>query len=679
MSDQKFLINLAKEKPLLVFWTCFLSLVSAIFNGASTALLVPILVVFLGDNDNVKLPSKPAILRQAIGLFDGFEGQQKLLVMIGVVIFIIILKNITIYASTMASNSYSKYLTNRLRLEGVSLLLEVGIDFYAKNKIGDILNRINREVERTTAAIKSGQKIVTTSINILIFIYFLLLISWRLTIVSTLLLGIVAWGNQYFVNHSREFGKILSNKSREYSRKMIEILTGIRIIKTVSNEQEEFNIIKKLIKEREQAELDSLAISALLPPVNEISGIILILVLIFIGRYLFSGQLEEFSTIILTYLVVLFRLLPIVGQLNTARTQFANSVPSVEIVADFLKRKDKPFLPSGKINYSPLTDGIKFEQVSFAYPGHEKVVLKEIDLWIPKGKTIALVGASGAGKSTIADLLPRFYDPIQGRIIIDGIDLREYNLASLRQGMGVVSQDTFLFNNSVSYNLAYGLKDVSEADIFDAAKRANAYEFITQLSQGFETEIGDRGVILSGGQRQRIAIARALLRNPDILILDEATSALDTVSERLVQEAIDELCRDRTTLVIAHRLSTVQKAYQIVVLDQGRIVEIGNHEELLNHNGYYAKLYGMQFSNHGDTSTSCDIQESEIIDIQDRTNISYEMRNALNSMIGSLRLISDDLIENFQEKEQLVEESYESAKNLLNALELYEKKYLVNR
>jgi subfamily B ATP-binding cassette protein MsbA len=679
MSSNKFLLNLAKEKPWLVLSTFILSIVSAFLNGAGTALLVPILVVFLGESNEIKLPSKPAILKQVIGLFDYFEGQQKLLVMIVVVLATIILKNITIYISTMVSNHYTKYMTNRLRLEGVSLLLEVGIDFYAKNKIGDIFNRINREVERTTAAIKSGQKIIISSLTILIFVYFLLLISWQLTIIATVLLGIVAWGNQYFVNRSLQLGKILSEKSREYSRKMMELLTGIRLIKTVSNETEEFEIIEKFIKEREQAQLESLSISALLGPLNEISGIILILSLIFIGRYLFTQQLEQFGTILLTYLVVLFRLLPVVGQLNNARTQFANSIPSVEIVADFLKREDKPFLLSGNFAYSPLEKGIQFEQVSFAYPGYEKVVLKEIDLWIPKGKTIALVGASGAGKSTIADLLPRFYDPTQGRITIDGIDLRDYNLTSLRRGMGVASQDTFLFNNSVAYNLAYGLGDVSETEIFAAAKRANAYEFISQLPQGFETEIGDRGVILSGGQRQRIAIARALLRNPDILILDEATSALDTVSERLVQEAIDELCRDRTTLVIAHRLSTIQKAYQIVVLDRGKIVEIGNHEELLNQNGYYANLYAMQFRNHKETSISSNLEKAQEVSDRDETYLSYEMRNALNSMLGSLHLITEGLIDNPLEKEQLIEESYQSGKNLLDVLKIYEKNYFRNR
>ncbi|MBD0263247.1 MAG: ATP-binding cassette domain-containing protein, partial [Tolypothrix sp. Co-bin9] len=290
-------------------------------------------------------------------------------------------------------------------------------------------------------------------------------------------------------------------------------------------------------------------------------------------------------------------------------------------------------------------------------------VLKDVDLYLPRGTTLALVGGSGAGKSTLADLLPRFYDPISGNITIDKIDLRDFNLTSLRKAMGIVSQDTFLFNDSVRNNIAYGKPEATEDEVIAAAQRANAYEFISKLPEGFETMIGDRGVMLSGGQRQRLAIARALLQNPEILILDEATSALDTVSERLVQAAIDDLSRDRTTLVIAHRLSTVQKADQIAVLDQGSVVEIGTHQELLSKNGYYSRLYSMQFSDRPKVATKPH---------QSLIRISHEMRSRLNSMIGFLRLILDDMVDNPQERQELIAESYKSALRILNIIDVFE-------
>ena len=672
MTSKQFLLNIVKERPLMIFLIIILSFSGAIFNGVGTALLIPIVVVFLGQQGELEVPGKPAILGKFFALFDAFEGEQKLIMMIGLVILAIILKNVTSYTSTMVGAHYSKYLINRLRLEGIRLLLDVSLDFYDKTKTGDIVNRISREIERTAASIRNGIKIVVFSIQILTFVYFLLLLSWQLTIISTILLGVIALSNQYFVNKAKKLGKYLSQKSKEYSRKMMEILTGIRLIKTVSNEEEEYSTIKRFIYEKEQAQLHSQSISALIGPINEVSGILLILGLIWLGSYLFNQQLQTFAPVLLIYLAILFRLLPVVSHLNNTRTHFANNIPSAEVVVDFLRRDNKLFIQSGKQNYTQLTKGICFEAVSFAYPEQKNLVLRGIDLWIPKGKTIALVGSSGAGKSTIADLLPRFYDPTDGRITIDGKDLREYDIKSVRQSMGIVSQDTFLFSNSVGHNIAYGLKGVTEEEMIKAAKRANAYEFITQLPQGFDTEIGERGVMLSGGQRQRIAIARALLRNPDILILDEATSALDTVSERLVQEAIDELCRDRTTLVIAHRLSTVQKADQIVVLDGGKVVEIGNHEELLAKNGYYSRLYKMQFKDH--PSPQLEFLTDTSVDPTEQINFSYQIRNTLNSMIGSLQLVTENLIEEVEEKDKLIEESYQSAKHLLDTIKVYEGK-----
>ena len=676
MNSNKLLLKFARQYPLLIFLTIILGFSGALFNGVGTALVVPLLLAFVGQGD-ILLKGGPPILTKFTSLFDGLPDNTRLVAMFSTVILTIILKNAANYANTLVAGHLSRSLVNSMRLEGLQIILDVDLDFYSKNKIGYITNRINQEVGRAAGAIRTAITMFSTIITITVFVWFLVSLSWQLTIISIFLLFIVAIANQFFIKRSKKFGRILSQKSREYSNKLFEILTGIRLIKTVSTETDEYQKIETIVRAREEADFQAQANSALLGPFNEVSGIISVLIMVVIGSYLFSDQSDTFSTILLTYLVFLFRLLPIVSQLNKGRNRFANVSHSVQIATNFLQKDNKPIMTKGEKSYTKLEQGIRLEDLSFAYPNHENLVLDKVNLWIPKGKTIALVGASGAGKSTLADLLPRFYDPTKGKITLDGTDLRDYDIKTVRQSMGVVSQDTFLFNHSVSYNIAYGRENATEEEIIEAAKRANAYEFIVNLPQGFDTEIGDRGILLSGGQKQRMAIARALLRNPDILILDEATSALDTVSERLVQQAIDELCRDRTTLVIAHRLSTIRKAYQIVVLDKGQVVEIGNHEELLRKNGYYARLHSMQFADKPKSKivlpTNEALLRASIRGSQElRTRLSYEVRTRLNSMLGSLRLVNDGLVDESEEQYELIEESYQSAISLLNTIELFE-------
>jgi subfamily B ATP-binding cassette protein MsbA len=664
MSPNQLLLRYALRYPGWIVLTVILGFSSALFNGVSTTLVVPLVLGFLGKGD-ININGGPPIIQKTLSFFDRGGEDNSILVMVAVVVLAIILKNVAVYLNAIVSAHLSRQLVRDIRKEGIRLLLEVDIDYFSRIKIGDILNQIGNEVSRATISIRIAINIFTTSITILIYICILLSISWKLTLASIFLLFMVAFINQSLIIRARKFGKILSDKSSGYSTALLEILTGIRLIKAIGNEEYEYHNIEKFIDERERADEQSQANYDAIGPINEVAGTLAILAIVFLGKAFFWQQIESLLTVLLIYLYVLFRLLPVVSQLNSQRSQFANAAPSTQIVADFLRRNDKPFMANGQSVYTKIKQGIRWEGVSFSYPGHDDVVLNGVDLWIPKGTTLALVGASGAGKSTMADLLPRFYDPIEGRITIDGKDLREYNIRSLRQAMGIVSQDTFLFNNSVRYNIAYGMKNVTEEQVLVAAKRANAYEFIIQLPKGFDTEIGDRGVLLSGGQRQRLAIARALLRNPDILILDEATSALDTVSERLVQQAIEELCRDRTTIVIAHRLSTINKADQIAVMENGRVVELGTHEELLKKGGYYTRLYLMQFDRSVNEVMNVSANEAFI-------RASYEIRNRLNPMIGFLQLVVDDLVENSGERQELTEEAYKSAIRLLKNLELLE-------
>lgn len=663
MSPNQLLIRYALRYPLWNIVTIALGFSGALFNGVSTTLIVPVILSFLGQN--VVLDSGPPIIRNILSVFDKAPERYRLILMLGAILLAIALKNLIGYINSLSSGHLSRLLMNDLRKEGLRILLEVDLDFYTRIKVGDITNRIGNEVSRTARSVQIIFQLISITTTILVFVGILISISWELTLASTALLLLVVLVNQYWIRRSKEFGRVLTEIGRIYTSRLIDILTGIRLIKSAGNEEKEYKRLEDLILTREKAEFQSQANSAAIAPVNEMSGIIAVLTILFLGRTFFFQQLEAVSAVLLTYLFILFRLLPVVGQLNGARNGFANASASVESVTDFLRRDNKPFMTNGPLSYNKLEKGIRFENVSFAYPSRNSLVLKDVDLWIPRGTTLALVGASGAGKSTLADLLPRFYDPTEGRILIDDHDLQEFNLRSLRKSMGIVSQDTFLFNDSVRNNIAYGKEDTTDEDVIEAAKRSNAYEFILQLPQGFDTPLGDRGILLSGGQRQRIAIARALLRNPEILVLDEATSALDTVSERLVQQAIDELSRDRTTIVIAHRLSTVQKADQIAVMDKGSVVELGSHEELLKQGGYYARLCLMQFSE--DTQEALKLSKHSAL-----SKTSYEIRSRLNSMIGSLKLIVDGMAANPEEASELTEEAYYSAVKLLQTLESLE-------
>lgn len=663
MSSNRLLFKFARRYPVKIFWTIILGFSGALFNGVSTTLIVPVIFNFLGQQ--VDFADTPPIIQSLIAPFNVFPEAYRPTIMVIAVVFAIILKNLATYASTLVSTSLTRNLTRDVREAGIRLLLDVDLDFYAKTQVGDLINRLGVEVNRTASAIGTAIQTVIVSITILVFVALLLSISWQLTLIATLLLGVVSLLNQYVINRAKRFGAHLSETSKAYSVRVLEALSGIRLVKVTGNEEGEYQHIQRLINNREKADFQSQMNYAAVSPINEISGIVTIILIIVLGRLFFTDQLASVSTVLFSYLLILFRLLPVIAQFNSARSKLANVSASVAVINDFLRTDNKSFMSRGNIPFKQFHDGIHFNKISFSYPGHEDAVLKDIDLYLPKGTTLALVGSSGAGKSTLADLLPRFYDPTIGSITIDGTDLRQFDLRSLRRAMGIVSQDTFLFNDSVRHNIAYARPDATEDEVVQAAKQANAFEFITRLPQGFDTVIGDRGVMLSGGQRQRIAIARALLQNPEILILDEATSALDTVSERLVQQAIDDLSSNRTTLVIAHRLSTVQKADQIAVLDKGKVVETGTHEALLRQNGSYTHLYSMQFS-----ESAKEVFQSAYKD--GLVKLSYEIRNRLNSMMGYLSLLMDDVVDSPEERKELTEEAYQSAVSFLRELETLE-------
>lgn len=655
MSSTRLLTQSLFKYPILLFFTVLLGFSGALFNGVSTLLILPILLELLGQAEEYT-GSLPPIFQTFVSVFDGLPENIRLPVMAGSVVGVIVLKSLSTYASALTAGTLNRKLAMSLRRQGLRMLLDVDLGYFAQTKIGDLINQLNVEVNRTTIAIRNLVRIVILVITLAVFLVLLVLTSWQLTVISTVTLGSVTLLNQFIVKRSKVLGKRLSETSKAYSSRVFEVLSGIRLVKATANEEREYNYLDNIIIDRESAEFNSQLVFAGIAPFNEIINILALMLIAVLGRVAFSNQLELFESSLVAYLIILFRTLPFIGQLNSQRSTLANTSTSVEVVTALLKRDDKPFMPRGAKPYRPLQKGIHFNQIRFNYPGHEQEVLRGIDLFLPKGQTLALVGSSGAGKSTLADLLPRFYDPTSGTIELDGVDLKTIDLCGYRSNLGIVSQETFLFNASVRENLLYGRPEATDTELKAAAKQANAYEFIENLPQGFETMIGDRGVLLSGGQRQRLAIARALLQDPDILILDEATSALDTVSERLVQNAIDELSRDRTTLVIAHRLSTIHEADQIAVLDRGKVVEVGTHRELLEKRGAYAKLHAMQRTK-GVNENGAGNLVSGIVPVYRKaiSTSSYELRSQLNSMIGLLALIQDDVDDPYEQAELMAD------------------------
>ncbi|MEM7770050.1 MAG: ABC transporter ATP-binding protein [Cyanobacteria bacterium P01_A01_bin.37] len=670
------IIGLIKQSWYWMIPSIVLGFSGAIFNGIGMTLVIPIVISFLGV-DPPNIAEMPPILRSLFSLFDGVPDGYKVLAMTGTVFLTIALKGLCNYLTSVVSSGLSRRLSINLRKECFHLLLELDLGYFSRVRLGDIMNYINSEVSRASQSVSHCITIAISGITITVFLAILVSISWELTIVAIVILGFLSLSNQFFTRFAKRSGRELSKASAAYSIHLVEVLSGIRLIKSVANENAEFDKTISLIKDREDANFKSQLAFAAVAPSNEVLNVIAIILLVITGRVLFADDLAVFSSVILTYLFLLTRMLPFIGKLYGARNQIANASASVKNVEDYLYRGDKPIMQSGSYLFEGLKKEIRFNSMWFQYSQSKDWNLQDIDIVLPKGKTLALVGSSGAGKSTIADLLARFYDPSKGCIEIDGICLKDLSIEEYRRNIGIVSQDTFLFNASVKENIKYGYPHITDEAVFQAAKLANAIDFIQNLPQGFDTKIGDRGVMLSGGQRQRLSIARALLQNPEILILDEATSALDTVSERLVQEALENLSHNRTTLVIAHRLSTIQKADQIVVLEKGQVVEVGDHNTLLKQGGHYAELHAIQFADH----PNYDENKGQVSEFtRDSLNeASYNIRSQLNGILGILEISNSTFELSPKESQELTSSVYQSSLNILKYLEMLENKILLSQ
>ena len=589
-------------------WAIVLNVLSAIFNVFSFTLLIPILNILFKTGANTEVYhfmewGSGSLKEVAVNNFYYYvtqmietHGPQMTLLFMGLFLaFMTMLKTSCYFGSSAIMIPLRTGVVRDIRVMVYSKVMHLPLGFFSEERKGDIIARMSGDVGEIENSITSSLDMLLKN-PILILLYFstLIVTSWQLTLFTVLVLPGMGW-------LMGKVGKKLKRKSLEAQGKwsdtmsqLEETLGGLRIIKAFIAEDKMVDRFKQCSDELRDATNKVAIRQSLAHPMSEFLGTLLIVLVLWFGGLLIlgDGTSMEASTFIF-YMVILYSIINPLKDFAKAGYNIPKGLASMERVDKILKAENPIKEPVNPLPLHGMNDRIEFKDLSFSYDG-KREVLKHVNLMVPKGQIIALVGQSGSGKSTLVDLLPRYHDVQLGEITIDGVNIKNFRIHDLRALIGNVNQEAILFNDTFFNNIAFGVENATIEQVVEAAKIANAHDFIMETELGYQTNIGDRGGKLSGGQRQRISIARAILKNPPILILDEATSALDTESERLVQEALERLMKTRTTIAIAHRLSTIKNADEICVLYEGEIVERGKHEELLEKNGYYKRLNDMQ-------------------------------------------------------------------------------------
>ena len=583
-----------------------LNLFSAIFNIFSFALLIPILNILFKLDTTVYefmpwngLPGKDQLMNNMYWyvsqMIQRWGGSNTLLILGCIFGLMTLLKTSCYFASSAVMVPLRTGIVRDIRTMVYNKLLSLPMGFFNKQKKGDIIARMSGDVnEIENSIISSLDMLIKNPILIICYFSALIYFSWELTLFTLTVVPVMAWGMS-------AIGKKLKRKSLEAQEKwsetmaqLDETLGGLRVIKAFIAEDKMKERFGQTANEYRKASAKVAVRQASAHPVSELLGSIMIMIVLWFGGTLILSEKAPIdASTFIYYMTILYSVLAPLKEFSKASYNIPKGMASMERVDKIMNAVNDITEPSEPAELDGFKEEIRFQGVSFSYE-EGKEVLHNIDFTVPKGKTVALVGQSGSGKSTLVDLIPRYYDVNEGSITLDGTDLRNFRVKDLRSLIGNVNQEAILFNDTIFNNIAFGVEGATMEQVVAAAKIANAHDFIMEKEEGYQTNIGDRGGKLSGGQRQRISIARAILKNPPILILDEATSALDTESEKIVQEALDRLTSTRTTIAIAHRLSTIKNADEICVMHEGRIVERGRHEDLLALDGYYKKLNDMQ-------------------------------------------------------------------------------------
>ena len=510
-----------------------------------------------------------------------------------------VLKGICGYGQSYLMIFVGSRVVTDIRQQLFGHLMRLPIGFHLKNPSSRMLSRVINDVNWIQNAVSGVLKdLFQQSLTFLVLLGVILYQNWRLALFSILVIPLSAYPMVRFGNQLRKIATAGQERTADMSTALQETLTGVRIVKGFTREDAEGRRFAGFNEAYFRTNMKSTQVSSITSPVLEAVGILGVAGIIWYGgSQVIQGAMTPGT--FFSFLTAVFLMYTPIKRLASANNTIQQALAAADRVFTVLDVPTEAAQDTGTRSLDGVRSAIALQGVSFRYEGVEAWALTDISLTVRPGEVLALVGSSGAGKTTLVNLIPRFHDPTAGAILIDGVDLREIRLSALRRQIGIVSQETLLFDDTVGNNIAYGRDEATEEAITDAARAAFAHDFIMKLPNGYDTLIGENGVRLSGGERQRLAIARALLRNPPILILDEATSSLDTESERMVQMALANLMKGRTTFVIAHRLSTVQRADRIAVLAGGRLVEVGRHEELLAKVGVYHRLHQMQFQDHG--------------------------------------------------------------------------------